>query len=248
MDPAEYEYMYKLEDDLWWFVGMRRIVGNLLERHFRGPEGPRLQVLDAGCGTGGQIPQLEGWGEVTAFDFYPKAAEMCLSRRKGRIAVASIDSIPFEDNSFDLVTAFDVVCQLPSPRDEAALRELTRVLKPGGTLLVRVPAFQALHGSHDRTLHTEHRYTTGEMESKMERAGLRSVQSTYANTFLFPVALVRRLFAKLTGKAATESDVRAVPPLLNTALQLPLELEAEILKRTRLPFGLSVIALAKKPS
>jgi SAM-dependent methyltransferase len=238
--------MFKLEDNLWWFVGMRRIVGKLLNRHLSTGGGP-MRVLDAGCGTGGQIAQLEGYGQVTAFDFYPKAAQMALTRRRGRILVASIDSIPFEDNSFDLVTAFDVVCQLPSPRDETALQELTRVLKPGGTLLVRVPAFQALHGSHDVTLHTQHRYTTGEMAAKMRKAGLRPLQATYANTFLFPVALVRRLLAKFTHKSASESDVRAVPGPLNVALESVLNVESEILARTSLPFGLSVIALARKP-
>ena len=248
MDPAEYDYLYKLEDDLWWFVGMRRIVGNLLERYFSKPVGPPLKVLDAGCGTGGQIAQLEGWGQVTAFDFYPKAAEMSATRRSGRILIASIDEIPLEDESFDLVTALDVVCQLPSPRDQTALDELARVLKPGGTLVVRVPAFQALYGSHDRTLHTEHRYTAGEMTAKMRKAGLQPIQATYANTFLFPVALVRRMLARVTGKAPTESDVRAVPAPLNTALRLVLDLESEILKHTSLPFGLSVIALAKKPA
>ncbi len=246
MDPAEYDYLYKLEDDLWWFVGMRRIVGNLLVRHFRRPGGTPLKVLDAGCGTGGQIHQLEAWGEVTAFDFYPKAAEMSLTRRRGRIMVASIDEIPLADNTFDLVTALDVVCQIPSPRDQNALKELARVLKPGGVLLVRVPALQFLYGAHDRTLHTEHRYTAGEMSKKMVSAGLIPLQATYANTFLFPVALVRRMFAKLTGKAPTESDVRAVPGILNLALETVLNTEAEILKHGRLPIGLSVIAIAKK--
>jgi SAM-dependent methyltransferase len=162
--------------------------------------------------------------------------------------VASTDTIPFKDGTFDLVTSFDVICQLEAPGDQAALNELARVMKPGGTLLVRTPAFQALYGSHDRTLHTKHRYTTGEMAAKMRAAGLEVLDTTYANTILFPVALARRLFNKLRGKPPGESDVRGVPEPLNKALTAVLSTEAKIIERTRLPFGLSVIALARKPA
>jgi SAM-dependent methyltransferase len=247
LDPAEYDYMFQLEDSLWWYVGMRRIVHNLLQPYVKRNGGQPLRVLDAGCGTGGSLKQLEHYGQVTAFDFYPRAAELYATRQQGRILVASADAVPFADNSFDLVTSFDVVCQLPAPQDEVALEEMARVLKPGGSFVVRVPAFQALHGPHDVTLHTQHRYTTEEMSNKLERAGMKPVHTTYANTILFPVAVTRRMFAKLSRKPADESDVRGVPEPLNKALTAVLSAEAEILKRTKLPFGLSVIAVARKP-
>jgi SAM-dependent methyltransferase len=206
-----------------------------------------MSVLDAGCGTGGSLQQLKRFGEVTAFDFWPPAAEMYQTRERGRIMVASTDAIPFKDEAFDLVTSFDVICQLEAPADQAALNELARVMKPGGTLLVRTPAIQALYGSHDRTLHTKHRYTTGEMAAKMRAAGLEVLETTYANTILFPVALARRLFARLTHKPPGESDVRGVPEPLNKALTAVLAAEAKIIEHTRLPIGLSEIALARKP-
>jgi ubiquinone/menaquinone biosynthesis C-methylase UbiE len=238
--------MFKVEDSLWWFAAMRRISNTLIDRHIsKAHNRATAEVLDAGCGTGGQIPALEKYGRVTAFDFYEPAAEMCLHRRKGRIAVASIDAIPYADSSFDVVTAFDVVCQLPAPRDEQCLKELARVLKPGGTFLVRVPAFQWLYGPTDRTLHTSHRYTTSEMSAKLARAGLTPVQSTYANFFLFPVALVRRMLAKFVGQYG-DTDVRPVFGPLNAALKALLSLEAPIVERTSLPFGLSCIVVAKK--
>lgn len=245
MDPAEYDYLFALEDTLWWFVGMRRIVYGLLRQQLGVPERP-LRVLDAGCGTGGSLPLLQRFGQVTSFDFEARAMEMFASRQRARLAVASTDAIPFADNTFDLVTSFDVICQLDAPADEKALSELTRVLKPGGLLLVRTPALQGLYGSHDVTLHTKHRYSTGEMARKMQEAGLSVVRATYANTLLFPVALVRRMLAKLTNRPPGESDVRAVPAPLNAALTWVLTAEGEILKRTSLPLGLSVIALARK--
>jgi len=246
LEPAEYDYMFQLEDTLWWYVGMRRIVHSLMQRHIH-HNGAPLRILDAGCGTGGSLRLLERYGQVSAFDFEKRAAELYLTRQRGRILVASTDAIPFKDASFDLVTSFDVVCQLPSPSDEAALAELARVMRPGGNLIVRVPAFQALYGPHDVTLHTKHRYSTGEMAAKIEKAGLQTVQTTYANTLLFPVALARRLAAKLGRGPADESDVRPVAAPLNRVLTALLSAEAPILERTRLPFGLSVIALARKP-
>ena len=246
MDPAEYDYLFALEDSLWWFVGMRKIAFDLIQRNLRNPGRP-LEVLDAGCGTGGSLAMLKRFGRVTSFDFWPPAAEMYATREQGRILVASTDAIPFRDNSFDIVTSFDVVCQLASPADEAALAELARVLRPGGLFFVRTPALQALYGSHDATLQTRHRYTAGEMARKIEQAGMQVLETTYANTVLFPVALVRRLLAKLRNKPPGESDVRGVPGPLNRALTEVLRAEARILGKTRLPVGLSVIALARKP-
>lgn len=244
MDPAEYDYLFDLEENLWWFVAQRRITAALLKRHLAPASGPR-KVLDAGCGTGGQLAQLKGYGEVTSFDFEPLAVEYFAKRERGRVLVASTDAVPFADNSFDLVTSFDVVCQLPSPNDQQALNELARVLKPGGILYVRTPALQGLYGGHDVTLHTRHRYTTGEMSGKLRQAGLEVLQSTYANTILFPVAATRRILAKALGSSG-ESDVRAVHPVLNTALKAVFSAESLVLPKTSLPVGLSVIAVARK--
>ncbi|HLF70746.1 MAG TPA: methyltransferase domain-containing protein [Dehalococcoidia bacterium] len=235
--------MYQLEDHLWWYVGMRRICDKILRRHLEQTQG--LEVLDAGCGTGGSLALLERFGRVTAFDVYPRAAQLTEGRRAGRVAVASIDAMPYADASFDLVTSFEVVCQLEPASEERALRELARVLRPGGTLLVRVPAFQMLYGPHDATVQTKHRYTAPEMARKLEKVGLRPVQTTYANMLLLPVAVVRRLAAKLLG--ARGSDVRPVPAPLNAALQAVLKFEGDLLERHNLPIGLSVIALATKP-
>ncbi len=258
MEPTEYEYMFHLEDTYWWYVGMRRISDRLIRRDLDNGARPNpahdtangrpLKVLDAGSGTGGSLHLLEQYGEVTAFDFSRQAAEMYKTRQAGRILVASIDAIPFADSTFDLVTSFDVVCQLPAPEDETALRELWRVLKPGGGFLVRVPAFQFLHGPHDVVLHTKHRYSAREMVDKLERAGFRPLRTTYANTLLFPVALARRLLAKVRKDAPrTNSDVRPVPAPLNAVLTAVLSAESLLLARLRLPFGLSFIALARKP-
>jgi ubiquinone/menaquinone biosynthesis C-methylase UbiE len=247
LEPAEYDYMFDLEDAYWWYVGMRRIVERLMKRGLGDGTRP-LQILDAGAGTGGSLHLLKRYGEVTAFDFARPAAEMYRTRESGRIVVASTDAIPFADASFDLVTSFDVVCQLPRPGDEKALAELSRVLKPGGGFVLRVPAFQFLHGPHDVVLHTQHRYSAREVEDMLRRAGMTPVKVTYANTLLFPVALGRRILSKaLSRSEPKESDVRPVPGLVNRVLTGVLSAEGAVLERASLPFGLSVIAIARKP-
>jgi SAM-dependent methyltransferase len=246
LDPAEYDYMFRLEDRLWWYVGMRRIVEKVFRAEF-GDEA-RMAILDAGAGTGGSVQLLRKFGEVWAFDFAPLAVRLCRSRESGRLAVASTDAIPFRDRTFDLVTSFDVICQLEEGPTRRAVEEFHRVLRPGGWVFVRVPAFQFLHGPHDRTLHTRHRYTLSELSRLLGEAGFRMRHGSYVNTLLFPVAAGRRLLARvLPGAKTGESDVRPVPGPLNAIFLGMLSLEAELAPRLRLPFGLSVIALARKP-
>jgi SAM-dependent methyltransferase len=245
LEPAEYEYMFRLEDAFWWYVGMRRICAALLADALTCKTG--LQVLDAGAGTGGSLQLLERYGQVSAFDFAAEATRMFLQRRRGRVCQASIDAIPFRDNTFDLVTSFEVLCQLSEDQARTALLELRRVLRPGGLLVLRLPAFQALYGPHDVAVHTRHRYSAPEVERELQESGFARVRTTYANTLLFPAALARRLLARFVTPAKGDSDVRPVPGPLNALLTAILSTEAPIVRRLRLPFGLSVIALAAKP-
>ncbi len=247
MEPAEYDFMFQLEDHLWWYVGMRRIVGRLIEDVFR-PNTDGVRVLDAGAGTGGSLAKLREYGQVTAFDFSPRAAQLYSRRERGRVAVASIDAMPFADGVFDLATSFEVICQLDPPGEETSLHELNRVLKAGGGLVLRLPAFQWLYGPHDVAVHTRRRYSAEEIRSRLEKAGFEVLRITYANTLLFPVAVAQRLLRRVFNRdAVPESDVRPVPAPLNRVLTTVLSAEAPIIARTGLPVGLSIIALARKP-
>jgi SAM-dependent methyltransferase len=244
VNAAEYQAMYRLENELWWYVGMRRISAALLDGWL--PSGAR--ILDAGCGTGGNLQWLARYGTACGVDLSAQAISYCARRRLPAVGRGSVLELPFGDASFDLVTSFDVVYHLDVEDDVAALAEMRRVLRPGGWLLVRVPAFEQLRSRHDAAVHTRQRYRLAELERKTQQVGLAVRRSSYANTLLFPAAVVSRLLAHhRTEDEASGSDVRPVAPLLNAALGGVLALEAMLLARIDLPVGLSAIVLAQRP-
>jgi hypothetical protein len=129
--------------------------------------------------------------------------------------------------------------------DGTAVRELARVLAPGGLLLVRVPALKMLWGAHDEAVHSRHRYTASEVEALLRGAGLDVLERTYANTLLFPVLALRRTLDRLTGRHG--SDVSFMPAPVESAFLGLLRAEARMVRHVRLPIGASVLALARKP-
>ncbi len=253
MQFKDYSDLHELEDTYWWFVGMRRITESLLE-----PLSSELSghlILDAGCGTGANLEFLAQQagtnGRVIGTDISQTALAFCRQRGHGELVEASIDSLPFRSDQFDLVTSFDVLVQLEGEdADLKAMRELHRILKPGGLLFVRVAANRWMYGSHDRALGSARRYGLGELCTKLETSGFEILRSTYANTLLFPLVIVRRLLLQPIGIVDNGSDVRPLPSglsWLNALLTRTLELEASLVRRGSLPAGLSAICVAKKP-
>jgi SAM-dependent methyltransferase len=252
MRAQDYADLYALEESLWWFVGMREVTRAVLDPLC--PPGRNRDVLDAGCGTGGMLTWLEryaGGGRLAGIDFSAHALDFCRSRGLGDVAEASVTALPFANETFDLVTSFDVLVQLPGEgSDELAMREMFRVLRPGGIAFTRAAAYEWMRSGHDAALNVQRRYTLPQLAERMERAGLRVRRTTYANCLLLPVAVVRRLVLKRLGLADRGSDVR--PPgseWLNRALANALKAEARLLKSpgAQLPAGLSVICIAERP-
>jgi len=250
MTPDEYKFLYELEGHHWWFVGMRKIIAALLDRAV---SPGRLRILDTGCGTGLMLGWLRRYGEdneVYGLDSSSHAVRYSAQRGERRIVQASIAAIPFPSECFELVTSLDVLDSFSIQEVSRPLGELARVLRKGGLLLVRVPAFQFLYSQHDRAVYTRHRYTARELRMMLEKQGLKVERVTYANTFLFPVAALWRRWTR-SERPDPQSDVRPLPRAigwLNPVLAFLLALEAGWLRYSRgpLPFGLSVIALARK--
>jgi SAM-dependent methyltransferase len=239
--------MREAEEAQWWYVGQRAIAHALLEPAL-GEAGSRDgsgRLLDAGCGSGGNLVRLARLGlRAEGVDIAAPAVEAC--RERGLPVVrGSLLALPFADRSFDAVTSFDVIYHSWVPDDAAAVAELVRVLRPGGLLLVRVPALKILWGAHDEAVGSRHRYTRSELVRLFEGAGLELQRSTYANAILFPLLLVRRTLDRVLGREG--SDVGFLPAPLEWLFRHLLLIEAALVRGgVRLPLGASALALGRK--
>lgn len=246
MDPTEYRTIYTVEDRHWWYVGMRGITLALLDETYS--RRTDLHILDAGSGTGAAMGYLARYGPVTGIDLSPLALGYCRERGLRRLSQASVTALPFPAASFDLVTSFDVLYHRAVGDYHHALREFHRVLRPGGRVLLRLPAYDRLRGRHDVIIHTARRFSAPVLDTSLHETGFVVERLTYANTILLPLALARRLLEPwLTVATPGQSDVTSNPPWLDHTLAAVLDVEARWLRRRDLPFGLTVVALARKP-
>lgn len=248
MEFREYEVMYRAESAHWWYRGLRSILFGQtgLDR----ATSRRWHILDAGCGTGGNLQALQQHPRVQGFDYAAAAIHFCRERGLRNVTQASILAIPFPDNTFDLVYSADVLNALGDEWDTDGLREVYRVLKPGGRLFVNLPAYPFLRSEHDAAAAVIHRYTGPELRRKLHTAGFRIRRLSHWNLILFPIVLTVRLARR---KGANLDDTEAhsdiqVPALpINYALAAIIRFESFLLRYTDLPVGSSVFAVAQKP-
>lgn len=235
--------MFQAEESHWWYLGMAAITRSLLDRHVHPLR--RLKILDAGCGTGAAMKTyLDDYGDVTGVDLYQEAVTLSRKRNIICLARASILDLPLAPASFDLVTSFDVLYERGVPDEARALREFFRVLLPGGYVLIRLPAYDWLRGQHDERVHTRRRYTKGLLKSLLEGSGFHIVHISYANTLLFPLALVKRISERFSPLRSERSDLTL--DRTNEIFRRILSWEAPFVSRFGLPYGLSVFAVARK--
>lgn len=239
--------MAAVEASHWWYGGMRAIAAALLDEVYAGRRD--LRILDAGCGTGGNALFLRRYGRVAGVDLAPDALEFGGPRLPGVLARGSVLALPFADASFDLVTSFEVLYHRGVPDEGVALAEARRVLRPGGRLLLRLPAFELLRGKHDRAVHGRRRYTAADVRGLLAAQGLCVERLSYVNSLLLPLPLAQRgLERLLPAVARDESDLTMPAPALNEALRWPMAAEAAWLARGgSFPAGLSVICRARVP-
>jgi SAM-dependent methyltransferase len=236
MESAEYARLFELEERHFWYVGLHVLLDGALTRW------GGARVLDAGCGTGGFLRTRPG---ATGVDRSALALGFCARRGLRRLAQADVARLPFLDGTFDTVVSADVLYHRAVVDDGAALAELARVVRPGGHVLLNLPAGRALRGAHDDFVHGARRYARKDVAALAGRAGLTVVRLTTWNAALLPAAfLVRRL----SRGGPARSDVALPPAPLNAALAAWMRAEAALALRLGLPWGLSLFAVLRRPS
>lgn len=243
METSFYEEYRELQRRHWWFLGRRRIVERILDTY--GPPPGLLPVLDFGCGPGTFLPSLAKHGPVHGVDGDPEAVRIC--QRDGFADVSHVPAtapLAFEDGTFGLAVALDVIEHIED--DLQALRELRRVMRRGGTLLVTVPAFPLLWGDQDEISHHFRRYRRRQLLDRLRAAGFDPVVSSYFNTALFPaVAAVRLGRRVLRPPTAEHSDFEVGPAWINRPLTKLFASEAPLATHGVLPFGVSLLAVSR---
>lgn len=234
------------EDRHFWFRGLRRNARVLLQRAGVAP-GLSL-IVDCGTGTGRNLDWLTRFGPAVGVDLTPLALE--IGRQRGRrIVRGSVVDLPFPSEAADLATSFDVLYCLDDADESRALREMWRVLKPGGVALINTAALDLLRGSHSALTGERRRHTPARLRAALVAAGFDVDRITFTNLCLFPPAFVVRGLQRLTGRAATPStsDLEVPAGPVNALLDLCLAVEARLLAAVNLPIGTSVMAVARKP-
>lgn len=245
MRPEEYERMYSLENTYWWFQGRKEIVFELLRRHtLLGDE--RLSVLDIGCGTGLVLEALRAYGHPVGIDFSRLAMAYCVKRGIERLVCGRVETLPFGDGTFDLLLALDLLEHIDD--DAALLRELWRVCRPGGRLLISVPAYPFLWSEHDEALHHYRRYTRAALRQLIRATDFEIVRFTHAITLMLPPIAAFRLIQRVAKpRGRPKTHLIPLPEAINRFLIGLLKVEARWLRGADLPFGVSIIALVQKP-
>lgn len=244
----EHEAMYRSETVLWWYVALREYVLDWLNLTETMPRAV-LTILDAGCGTGGMLERLKPYGTAVGIDLASDAVRIARAGRGCLVMQGSLVALPFADETFDVAVSLDVISDAGVAIEAAALEELYRALRPGGRLLLNLPAFTSLAGEHDVAVRTARRYTTTEARALVEVHGFSVERCSYWNMALAPaVWLVRRLSRRKPLDAETaHSDITPPSAPVNRALLGVVRLERRLLHRVRrLPFGSSVLVLARK--
>lgn len=241
MDRIVYERMAAHDTTHWWYRARRDILADYLTRWGDLPHG--AHILEIGCGTGHNLPMLARFGEIDAIEIDETAGAKASERLGKPVGTAPLPELTgVEPGSYDLVAVLDVIEHVED--DVAALKAIAAALKPGGKILITVPAHQWMWSAHDVVNHHKRRYSKRAFEGLLEEAGLRGEKLGYFNSLLFPVAVAARFAGKLMGK--DDSDDSPPPKPLNTLFEAIFRLERHLVGRMPLPPGLSLITLASK--
>ena len=243
MEKAEFENIYKNETTHYYYVDSHELVIDLIKHHTQ--YAANMRILDAGCGTGLLGIKLQSFGQVVGVDINPHALEY--ARKRGLpVQKASLLRLPFKNGTFDVIISVDVLYHVQISDDVRALRELHRVLSPGGTVILRVPAVPWLRRRHDALVFTRRRYDPANLCRALHDAKFSVIKVSYVQGLLFLFAVCMWVIEKLVGPKRPRSDIFPLPRIINSAILTVLRLERNVSQFIQLPIGLGLVAVAKK--
>lgn len=244
MDASTYAVEAEIEATHWWFVERRALLVRMIRSLGLGDN---ARVLDIGTSTGTNLRMLrdQGFTRFTGVDLSEDAIRWCAEKGLGEVRQGDVCALPLPDASFDLVLATDIIEHVD--RDDIALKEIARVLRPGGHALLTVPAFESIRGLQDRVAHHKRRYLKHQLLERVQQAGLVPGRAFYFNSLLFvPIWLARRLIDLLRLPLASEGEVNS--PWINAVLLRIFALDTRLAQTGMFPFGVSILAVASKPA
>jgi ubiquinone/menaquinone biosynthesis C-methylase UbiE len=242
VEHDEYALMDAVEDRMWWY---RSLHGHAVAALDALPE--EAAVLDAGCGTGGFLTRLRAArprARLYGLDYAPIAARRAADKAQAAVTAGTINALPFPEARFDAVVSLDVLCHM-AVEEPAALAELHRVLKPGGLLVLNLPAHEWLRSAHDLRVHTARRYERREIAGKLAQVGFEATRPRHWNSLLLPLMVLQRKILKRDEGA--KSDVQPFPPWLDASLFAVCQAESALMRvGLSFPLGGSVLATARR--
>jgi ubiquinone/menaquinone biosynthesis C-methylase UbiE len=241
------EMTARAEREHFWFHGFRRFVRPLLEDAARDVKGRVPTVLDCGCGTGNNLQMIRQYGRAFGIDLTYSGLAYARRHRERLIAQASATALPFPDRVFDIVTSFDVIYALDDAGAATALKEMYRVMRPGGYLVLNVAALPVLRGNHSVLGGEVQRYTRRSLRRHFEDADFGVKRLTYTNISILPMVAGIRFAQRLIGHRESTQEISVPVPPVNAALKVLLAVEAAAVRWVDMPIGSSLLALARRP-
>lgn len=244
MEHEEYSKMYEFEDSYWWFQGRKYMMGQIVSS-LPNYATEDARILDLGCGTGLMLEHFSKTHWSAGLDFSNLALQFSQKKGANKLLQANVEDIPIADNSLDIITALDLAEHVAN--DDQMFAETYRTLKPGGRMVLTVPAHPFLWSDHDDALHHHRRYTRKELKKRLTEAGFEIERLSWSITFTFPIIVAFRLFQRcFQHSSRPKTHLILLPRWANSLLTMSVRLEALLLKYINLPFGVTLMAVAHK--
>jgi SAM-dependent methyltransferase len=240
MNKGQYRLLFELENDYWWHVGLRNLIISTYRAYTKNKN--NVKILDAGCGTGGNLVALNKLGYAVGIDLSKEAIYFSKQRGIDKLIEGSVSRLPFKDNCFDVVLSIDVLYHQQVYDDIIALKEFHRVLKKNGVLILHLPAFEFLRGPHDKAVHTQRRYTSSEIKKKLISISFKIEKNTYRIFLFFFIAL----FLRRLNRKREVIEFRPLPRWMNRIFIRLINMENLLINNLNFPFGVSIFTIAEK--